>query len=423
MDSRAAPTKSVARFFEKPTGIAAIMVAALCGVLALPTTARADVTCSYDGLTQITDFGDNPGNLHAYYFVPEGLPDNAPLVVALHGCGQKACDYDDETGWRALAQKLTFALLFPEQQGITLQVGNYAGNPGKCFSWWDLSQQRGFGEPKSIMSMTKWMVDTYRLDPQRIYVTGLSAGAGMTVAMLANHPDCFAGGAPIGGVPFNCAEGIIEHAIGMECMCMNGVPGYEQCARMEEPKPERTDDVWGQYVRDVTCGTFAVEGGEACPNTAQGGRWPRISIWGGTGDVMVAPINVDRLMKQWTNVHALDPSSGTYTQSLADPYVIKHMTHADNSGRVQVETYLIDSTAPSQQAQGTGHATPVDPEAQCGCASVDCACEERGVCNADNETGYIKDANVCSSRAIAAFWGLDLPATTGSASDRCSALQ
>src|ERR1700728_1920064 len=61
-------------------------------------------------------FGSNPGNLRMFVHVPERLPRLAPLVVALHGCGQTAADYDRGTGWSALADRLGFAVVFPEQQ-------------------------------------------------------------------------------------------------------------------------------------------------------------------------------------------------------------------------------------------------------------------------------------------------------------------
>jgi poly(3-hydroxybutyrate) depolymerase len=50
-------------------------------------------------LTQVTGFGSNPGNLAMYSYVPSGLPSDAPLVVALHGCTQNASDYFSHSGW------------------------------------------------------------------------------------------------------------------------------------------------------------------------------------------------------------------------------------------------------------------------------------------------------------------------------------
>ena len=49
-------------------------------------------------LSEVTGFGSNPGNLRMFKYVPAGLPANAPLVVAMHGCTQSASSYDDETG-------------------------------------------------------------------------------------------------------------------------------------------------------------------------------------------------------------------------------------------------------------------------------------------------------------------------------------
>src|SRR3954452_22108957 len=38
------------------------------------------------GLTAVASFGSNPGNLKMWKYVPAGMPANAPLVVAMHGC-------------------------------------------------------------------------------------------------------------------------------------------------------------------------------------------------------------------------------------------------------------------------------------------------------------------------------------------------
>lgn len=322
-------------------------------------------------------------------------------------------------------------MLLPEQQKITIQSSDFAGNPGLCFSWFGFKQKRGFGEPLSIMNMVKRMVDEFKIDQGRIFVTGLSGGAGMTVHMLAQYPDCFAGGAPVAGVPFNCAGEValsrVGHAIGKDCMCMTGVPEHEECVRMEEPVPGRTGDVWGGYVRDVTCGTFGLEGGKACPETAQDGRWPRIAIWQGVHDNMVAAINMERLMLQWTNLHGIDPAASACVKGAADDecafgedeYKVVRKAYADQEGTVKVQTNLILGTAPdvapSMFEDWAGHTSVVSSQEDCGCLSVDCTCEKRGAdqaCSADLRTRYNRDGRVCQSRLIAEFWGLDQAAAT-----------
>ena len=420
------------------TGIALLAMSAF-GATALGLTGEK---CAYEGLSELTDFGENPGDLKGFQYVPEGLAANAPLVVALHGCGQRACDYDNETGWRQLADDMGFALLLPEQQKMTIKPGDFAGNPGLCFSWWGFSQKRGFGEPLSIMNMVKKVVEEHKIDAGRIFVTGLSAGAGMTVRMLAQYPDCFAGGAPVAGVAYNCAGEVelsrVGHAIGKDCMCMEGVPEHEQCVAMQEPVPGRTGEVWGGYVRDVTCGTFALAGGKACPETADNGRWPRIAVWQGAHDNMVAAINLERLMLQWTNLHGIDPASATCAEGTSGDecvvgegdYKTVRRAYADDSGAVMVQTNLILGTAPDD-APGmlenwAGHASVISSKEDCGCLSVDCACEkmeEGQACLADLRTLFNRDARICQSRLIAAFWGLDKASAADQAVSKCLHLE
>src|SRR5438045_3372397 len=67
-------------------------------------------------LGELRGFGTNPGELRALTYLPKGLPDNAPLVVVLHGCTQNASVYDEGSGWSRLADEQGFALLFPEQR-------------------------------------------------------------------------------------------------------------------------------------------------------------------------------------------------------------------------------------------------------------------------------------------------------------------
>ena len=157
-------------------------------------------------LHQTTDFGSNPGELMMFSHVPENLPAGAPLVVILHGCGQSAAAYDRGAGWSTLADRLGFAVLAPEQ--------NRTKHINGCFNWFLAGDTtRGGGEAASIRQMIAHAVAEHRLDPRRVYVTGLSAGGGMTSAMLAAYPEVFAGGAIIAGLPYGAA-GSVQEALG-----------------------------------------------------------------------------------------------------------------------------------------------------------------------------------------------------------------
>jgi poly(hydroxyalkanoate) depolymerase family esterase len=396
---------------------------ALAVALMGPLSATAGSNCSYADLVELIGFY-NPGKLKAYAYVPQGLPAGAPLVVALHGCGEKACDYDNEVAWTGLADAMRFAVLFPEQPRLNFISLWPTGNIANCFNWADSAGNRLFGEPRSIMEMTRHMVKRFNLDPRRVFVTGISGGGAMTNVMLAQFPDCFAGGAPVAGSPYGCAGHASSMqtdvtsnaiAIGEACMCMTGTASHAACAQMQDPV-NVTPQQRGDAVRKVTCTSNPLFGnGELCPDTAPGGKWPKVSIWHGANDPMVAPVNLIRQMQQWTNVHHLDPNAGVVDANpgtATDPYSVVHTTYADKNGEVQVETYLVKSSQPFDASPGTGHVQVVDAKGGCGCVSVDCACEQNPTapCSAVASTRDVKDVGICASKRIATFWGIDKPA-------------
>lgn len=134
-----------------------------------------------------------------YSYVPTNLPGNAPLVVALHGCTQSANDYYSNSGWPKYADMYQFAMVFAEQPSSTNPIIN-------CFDWGDTSNDsRGNGEAESLYQMVQYAETNYHVNPNRIYLTGLSAGAGMTADMLADYPDVFAAGSIDSGPAAQCS--------------------------------------------------------------------------------------------------------------------------------------------------------------------------------------------------------------------------
>jgi len=297
-------------------------------------------------LQRLTGFGSNPGNLDAFKYAPSDSSGTSsssprPLVVALHGCVQTASSYDDETGWVQLADKYHFAMLFPQQKK--------ENNANNCFNWFELNDnQRDRGEALSIKQMINTMLaDTsLNIDRKRVYVTGLSGGGAMTAVMMATYPETFAGGAPIAGIPYGCAANMIS-AFG----CMGKNP------------TDLSPAEWGTRVRSASSSS----------------TFPRVSIWQGTSDEVVNPVNEREMIEQWTNVLGL-----SQTPNVDDTFkTTRHLVFQDSTGRPMVEAYFVN---------GMKHGTPIDPgpgEDQCG-----------------KPADYILAAGICSSFYISKFWGL-----------------
>lgn len=294
-------------------------------------------------LTEVANFGANPGKLNMCEYRPANLGTGRPLVVALHGCAQQASAYDDETGWTKFADKHRLALLLPQTKG------NHSFN---CFKWFDAAHnERDKGEALSIRNMIDKITTDASIDPKKVYVTGLSAGGGMTVVMLATYPELFAGGAPIAAIPYKCAN--TEGEAG-QC-------GVGPNSTVKDLSPA----AWGNLVRGAS---------------SHGGPFPRLSIWQGSSDTTVKPADQQELVDQWTNVLGIDQTPDA--SDTINGHAHKH--YKDSNGKVQLETVLIN---------GMGHGTPIGPG------------------SADNQCGktapYILDVGVCSSFHIVKFWGLD----------------
>jgi len=304
-----------------------------------PSWGRGQFARATTRLQELTAFGANPGNLRMFAYVPVRLPSMPGLVVALHGCTQTAVDYDHGTGWSTLADRQGFVVVYPQQQP--------SNNAKNCFSWFlpgDIQRDRG--EALSIREMVGHALVSFGIDRRKVFVTGLSAGGAMASVMLATYPEVFAGGAIVAGLPYGCAASVQE--------------AFEVMFAQRSP----SERALGDSVRAAS---------------RHRGPWPRISVWHGTADPIVSASNADNIIRQWTNVQALQ-GHPTHEEKSA------HHTRriwSDASGKALIEAVSING-----MAHGVPIATAMGAEG-CGAAGP-----------------FFLDVGISSTHQIANFWGL-----------------
>lgn len=135
-------------------------------------------------------------------FVPGGHAKAAlPLVVMLHGCTQDPDDFATGTRMNALAQDQGVIVLYPVQPPRS--------NMSKCWNWFQPGdQRRDAGEPALLVAMLRAVSAAHAVDPDRIYVAGLSAGGAMAAILGREYPDVFAAVGVHSGLPAGAASDI-----------------------------------------------------------------------------------------------------------------------------------------------------------------------------------------------------------------------
>jgi poly(hydroxyalkanoate) depolymerase family esterase len=140
-----------------------------------------------DGARFIEGTYSSPVGSRAYrLFIPSRYREQSlPLVVMLHGCTQSPDDFAAGTRMNFMAEEQNCFVVYPAQPSHA--------NQAKCWNWFrPADQQRGRGEPSLIAGITRQIMSEYSIDPKRVYVGGLSAGAAAAAIMGATYNDLYA---------------------------------------------------------------------------------------------------------------------------------------------------------------------------------------------------------------------------------------
>ena len=180
------------------------------------------------------------------------------LVVWIHGCRQEPESFAGGTRIARYADERGFVALLPRQTRMA--------NSERCWSWFDRRTAAGNGETAIVAAQTEEVIEKFGIDPGRVYLAGLSSGAGLAATLALRMPQLFTAVALHSGVP--CGAAFDAHDAGRV---------------MEKgPLDARTD-------------ALALEARAAAGANA---RLPALVIHG-SDDTTVSPVNGNHLVRQF----------------------------------------------------------------------------------------------------------------------------
>jgi poly(3-hydroxybutyrate) depolymerase len=129
----------------------------------------------------------NQGALAFELFAPETTQVSRPLLLVLHGCAQTANELVRFGNLAAAASEASVVIAAPQVP----DGGAYVG----CWSYYGADHQRDAGHPALLLGLIDELVgeSSLKIDPARVWVSGLSSGAGMAMVLGCLAPDKVSG--------------------------------------------------------------------------------------------------------------------------------------------------------------------------------------------------------------------------------------
>jgi poly(3-hydroxybutyrate) depolymerase len=225
-----------------------------------------------------------------------------------------------------------------------------------CWNWFLREHQsRSSGEPAAILDIVDEVKRRHSIDPNRVFVAGISAGGAMAAILGEQAPDVFSGVGIMAGVALRAAHDLPSAFSAMSGNGTNGggtmpagIPasiGMVSLKGMKSPKLH-------SLVEKLSVGLAPVLQPSArersfrsivppeAPQPAPAGFYARtrVMLWTGGSDTTVAPANALTLASQYSGMLGLSPEPNQRDERGG----IRTERWRDERGRSRIELWTVE---------------------------------------------------------------------------------
>lgn len=141
------------------------------------------VSVSGESLATWSTLNHEGSTVHIY--TPSKLKKKPSLMVNLHGCAQKGTALRGHGNWEKAADQFETVVVIPEVPNRGVIAG--------CWDYYGLNHTRSNRHNGFILSLIEKVVGLYNINQNKIYISGLSSGGGLSMVLGCMAPDIFAG--------------------------------------------------------------------------------------------------------------------------------------------------------------------------------------------------------------------------------------
>lgn len=251
-------------------------------------------------------------------YVPDStssIGNGKALLIVLHGCTQSVDAY--------LTANLEAAA---DKHGMVVAVPDAMNKAGfSCWSYWQGTKSRSAGDYKNLISLANTLSgdSSYNIDPNQVYIAGLSSGAAFANTTACIAPDVFAGmgisAGPSIGTSSNGALGPCESA-DVRSRCLSYAGSYSnffdtQVASIAMGDADTTvNQCYNTQNSDGMAAVYGVNQLSGSTTISEGGKTAEETLW---ADGRVSKLWLNGAAHAWSGGNG---ASGSYITSASINY-------------------------------------------------------------------------------------------------------